>query len=97
MLAGVERYAAFITATGKDSTEHVQMGATFFGPDKPFEQEWTLPAAPKRKEIDAWWADEKGIDRKGRELGMQPQHTENYDQYKARINAEIRRREAVES
>lgn len=95
MQAGAKRYAAFIAGTGKDGTEHVLMGATFFGPDRPFEQEWALPAPPKRKEVDPWWVDEKGIDRKGKELGLKPQHTENYDQYKARINAEIRKREGV--
>lgn len=44
LLAGVQRYAAFIRATGKEGTEYVKQAATFFGPDRHFEESWTLPA-----------------------------------------------------
>lgn len=43
LLAGVRRYAAFISATGKTGTEYVQQAATFFGPSKGFREAWTPP------------------------------------------------------
>ena len=43
MRAGVERYAAWVRATGKEYTETVKQAATFFGPDKPFLEAWALP------------------------------------------------------
>ncbi|VDZ82816.1 DNA-binding protein [Kluyvera intermedia] len=46
ILDGVRRYAAFIRATGKLGTEYVKQAATFFGPDRHFEEPWTPPAAP---------------------------------------------------
>lgn len=46
ILDGVRRYAAFIRATGKLGTEYVKQAATFFGPDRHFEEPWTLPAVP---------------------------------------------------
>ena len=45
LLAGTQRYAAFIRATGKEGTEYVKQAATFFGPDRHFEESWNLPAA----------------------------------------------------
>jgi len=47
LLAGVQRYAAYIRATGKLGTEYVKQAATFFGPDRHFEEAWTPPVAPK--------------------------------------------------
>lgn len=49
MLAGVQRYAAFVVATGKSGTEFVKQAATFFGPDHHFDEEWAAPAAPQRQ------------------------------------------------
>lgn len=43
MIAGVERYAAFAASTGKVGTEYVKQGATFFGPDRHFQEAWALP------------------------------------------------------
>lgn len=43
MHSGVQRYAAFIAATGKTSTEYVKQAATFFGPDRHFSDSWTAP------------------------------------------------------
>lgn len=46
---------------------------------------------------DAWWKSNEGIDTKGRELGMRAQGAENYDTFKTRIFAELRKRqEAME-
>lgn len=56
MLAGVRRYAAFCTATGKIGTEYVQQAGTFFGPGRHYENPWTPPASSRpndsRPELD---------------------------------------------
>lgn len=46
MLAGVKRYAAFVAATGKLGSEYVKQAATFFGPDRHFDETWQTPSAP---------------------------------------------------
>ncbi|QGY29053.1 hypothetical protein [Pantoea cypripedii] len=48
MLAGVQRYAAYISATGKTGTEYVKQAATFFGPDQHFAERWTAPTSQQR-------------------------------------------------
>lgn len=40
IVAGVERYAAFVRANGKEHTEFVKQTATFLGPDKAFLESW---------------------------------------------------------
>jgi len=47
ILSGVRRYAAFIRATGKERTEHVQQAATFLGKNRGFELPWHPPAKPE--------------------------------------------------
>ncbi len=47
ILAGVQRYAAFIRATGKERTDYVQQAATFLGKNKGYELPWALPAKPE--------------------------------------------------
>lgn len=44
IIAGAERYAGFIVATGKLNTEYTMQAAAFCGPDKHFLQPWTPPA-----------------------------------------------------
>lgn len=62
MLAGVKRYAAFMTSEGKIGTSFVKQAATFFGPDKHFEEAWLveIPAnkAPTRQDQSRyeWYA-----------------------------------------
>lgn len=46
MLAGVKRYAAYASATGSVGTQFVKQAATFFGPDRHFEESWQSPSAP---------------------------------------------------
>ena len=46
MLAGVKRYAAYARATGSVGTQFVKQAATFFGPDRHFEESWLAPSAP---------------------------------------------------
>lgn len=44
MLAGVSRYAGYVRATGSEGTQFVKQAATFFGPDRHFEEVWQPPA-----------------------------------------------------
>ena len=44
MLAGVSRYAGYVRATGSEGTQFVKQTATFFGPDRHFEEVWQAPA-----------------------------------------------------
>ncbi len=46
MLDGVKRYASWVRATGNTGTQFVKQAATFFGPDRHFEDTWQQPAAP---------------------------------------------------
>lgn len=48
MLAGVQRYAAYVRATGKTNSEYVKQAATFFGPDHHFAESWDAPASQQR-------------------------------------------------
>jgi hypothetical protein len=43
LLDATKRYAAFCDATGLTGTPHVMLAATFFGPNRPFDQEWECP------------------------------------------------------
>ncbi|EFN4374130.1 DNA-binding protein, partial [Escherichia coli] len=45
VLDGVRRYARYLEATGKAGTEFVQQASTFFGPNRNFENPWSLPKA----------------------------------------------------
>ncbi|MCM7407368.1 helix-turn-helix domain-containing protein [Enterobacter cloacae] len=44
MLAGVNRYAGYVRATGSAGTQYVKQAATFFGPDRHFEESWQAPS-----------------------------------------------------
>ncbi|MDG1642965.1 DNA-binding protein [Klebsiella huaxiensis] len=46
LLAGVKRYAVYARATGSVGTQFVKQAATFFGPDRHFEESWQAPSAP---------------------------------------------------
>ena len=62
---GVLRYAGHCAATGKTGTEYVMQARTFFGPSKPYEQDWTIPASqvklPRDDEQLQSWAAERGL------------------------------------
>lgn len=66
MIAGVERYAAFIRAKGDEGTEFVMQGVRFFGRGQHFTEAWTLPGdrngaqsrGGARSDVDAGIADE---------------------------------------
>ncbi|HDT2094809.1 TPA: helix-turn-helix domain-containing protein [Enterobacter roggenkampii] len=44
MLHGVNRYAEYVRATGSAGTQYVKQAATFFGPDRHFEESWQAPS-----------------------------------------------------
>jgi DNA-binding transcriptional ArsR family regulator len=46
MLAGVQRYATYARSTGSIGTQYVKQAATFFGPDRHFEEPWQASTAP---------------------------------------------------
>lgn len=48
MLAGIHRYASYVTATGKANSEYVKQASTFFGPDHHFAESWTAPVSQQR-------------------------------------------------
>ncbi|HIF2381981.1 TPA: hypothetical protein ACXZJH_003192 [Salmonella enterica] len=62
MLEGVKRYAALMASEGKIGTSFVKQAATFFGPDKHFDEVWLVetPAskAPTRQDQSRfeWYA-----------------------------------------
>lgn len=47
MLAGVHRYATWVTASGKERTEHVLQAATFLGDNLSFLEPYDLPKKPE--------------------------------------------------
>lgn len=44
LAAGVERYAKYMRATGKEGTEYVKQAATFFGLGEHWKESWETPA-----------------------------------------------------
>lgn len=48
MLEGVKRYAAFMASEGKIGTSFVKQAATFFGPDKHFDEVWLVETAANK-------------------------------------------------
>lgn len=48
MLGGVKRYAAFMASEGKIGTSFVKQAATFFGPDKHFDEAWLVETPANR-------------------------------------------------
>jgi hypothetical protein len=45
LLDGVRRYARFVQATGRERTEYVKQAASFFGPNRHWEEPWDVPAS----------------------------------------------------
>jgi len=43
LFQGIRKYANYCNATGNTGTEFVMQAATFFGPDKHYENDWTIP------------------------------------------------------
>lgn len=59
MLSGVKRYAAYVRATGSTGTQYVKQAATFFGPDRHFEEAWGVESpsdpAPTEQPRYGWY------------------------------------------
>ena len=83
MLEGVKRYADFCDATGKTGTEYTKMAATFFGPDKHYENDWTIPAKAEKIPADnddmVDWAHANGF--------RDPKIGESYFQFRKALEA----------
>jgi len=62
--AGIERYSDYCDAMVEDK-RFVMQAATFFGPDKHYENDWTIPtqaeALPKSNDELTGWAQEKRL------------------------------------
>ena len=48
IIAGVERYAAFVKTTGKERTEYIMQAKRFFGTGKHFCEEWKVERKPAK-------------------------------------------------
>ena len=61
MISGAQEYAKFCDATSKTNTEFVMMASTFFGPDKHYLTDFSIPDTMPRNNDDLIaWADCKG-------------------------------------
>jgi hypothetical protein len=58
-----------------------------------YQERWTDEIElPKPKEVqDTWWTSEQGIERKAKELGINPRPGESWFEVKGRINDAIRK------
>lgn len=97
MLAGVVRYAAFCASTGKVGTEAVMMAATFFGADKVYEQEFSVPPQPQSKIEKPWWESVKGVEERALELGLKwpGAHLEPFPEFAKRVKQNAEREVAA--
>ena len=50
---------------------------------------------PREIVKDAWWCSNEGVERKARELGLQARAGEGWPQFKARVQAAAKEREAA--
>lgn len=48
-----------------------------------YDDEVEMPSIPER--VVAWWASDKGVEEKGREMGIRPRPGESAGEYKARV------------
>ena len=79
MLMGAVAYCQFCDATVEDK-RFVMQAATFFGPDKHYENDWTIPETiPKNDDEMVRWAAEKGY--------RKPYQTESYSAYRSAVKS----------
>ena len=52
LLKGTQRYKRYCRATEKIDTEYVLQAATFFGTDKGYEKDWTIPKKKPSEDPD---------------------------------------------
>ena len=88
-LDGVIRYADFCNVTGKTGTEYVMQAATFFGPDKHYLTDWTIPekkiTIPADNSKLADFAVEHGL----HEPGKAPEFIKNDYEYRQWIQTKL--------
>lgn len=84
IIAGVKAYANYV-AVSETAPNYIKMPATFFGPGKHYETDWT-PVAPQGP---AWWKSEIGKIDKAAEFGLAARPGEHPDLFEARIRRAI--------
>lgn len=92
MAAAVIRYRAFCVVTLKMGTEKVLQAKTFFGPARPFEQDFDLPLdpAPKKAVVPTeWWTSTEGLQAKAEEVGLKPNEGEESIYFRCRLFAHL--------
>lgn len=52
LIAGVERYAAFVRAKGQEGTSYVKQASTFFGPGEHWKEPWDVASTPGKATLD---------------------------------------------
>ena len=79
---GVMRYKHFCDETGKSHTEYVMQAATFFGPDKHYLEDFTIPTQaetmPKSNDELVAWSESKGF--------RPPRPGESFTAYRMAVN-----------
>jgi len=87
MIEGAERYRALCEATAKAGTEFVMQAARFFGSARPFEQDFTLPAAPMNGK-PPWYLSAREIEARGRARGFEvPTLTGDFPTFRQQVYA----------
>lgn len=85
ILEHVVRYSKFCDATGKTGTEYVMQAATFFGPDKHYENDWAIPAQKVKVPADndemLKWAIAQGM--------RQPREGESWTDYRRYVTQKV--------
>ncbi len=84
IIDGIRRYAKFVTVTQKMGTEFTMQAATFFGPEKPFEQSWDIPKPTNIKKSEDQWVS------LGESLGITARPGESMNEYLRRIEVASR-------
>ncbi len=76
LLAGVERYAAFLRATGKEGSEFVKLASTFFGSGQHYAESWDAPDAhPSTNNGKPAWQVKKEAEERDQWMNKDPRIT----------------------
>jgi len=88
IINGVARYAKFCEAPGKTGTELVMQAATFFGPDKHYENDWTCPIKDVAQKLPR---DDNQLNHFASKRDLrQARAGESYSEYRQYLEGEIR-------
>ena len=90
MYSGTVSYRAYCDATGATGTAFVMQASRFFGPNREWENDWSIPEAklfvPKVNDDLVPWAEENGFPK--------PEQMETYDIYRARLWRLVKEKQA---